>query len=341
MNSFEFHAERFKTLQSVRIPGLLRATALMLAIAVTGVILALSFVPWVQTAPGAGTVTALNPRDREQNITALVSGRIEEWFVRDGSKVSQGDPIVKIVDNDAQLLDRLSAEQAQNQLQLQAAQSALVTAERDAARMKALLADGLVSQRDVEQATLKVEEFRGRIAELSAQINRFSVNLSRQSEQIVRAPRDGFILSVNSGDTSTYVSTGQTLARFVPASPERVLQVLINGRDVALVQPGAKASLQFEGWPAVQFSGWPSVAVGTFEGVVLAVDPSAQPNGQFRVLVAPDPDAETPWPEERYVRYGAAARAWILLETVPLGYELWRQMNAFPPTLPPAADPAK
>ncbi|MEM8636960.1 MAG: RND transporter, partial [Pseudomonadota bacterium] len=26
-------------------------------------------------------------------------------------------------------------------------------------------------------------------------------------------------------------------------------------------------------------------------------------------------------------------RAWVLLETVPVGYELWRQLNNFPPEL--------
>ncbi|MEO1786093.1 MAG: HlyD family efflux transporter periplasmic adaptor subunit [Pseudomonadota bacterium] len=334
MASIDLHKDSFKTLNGIRMPKVMTTIAVMLLLSVTVAGVFVSFVPWVQTASGAGSVTSLDPFDREQDINALVSGRIEEWFVRDGSSVSRGDPIVKIADNDPQLLDRLNSERSQVELQLSAARSALTTAQRDAERMSSLLADGLVSERDVEQATLKVEDFRGRLAELNAQLNRLDTSLSRQSEQIVRAPRDGVIVSVTGGDTSTYVSTGQSLARFVPGSPERVLQILINGRDVALVQPGAEARIQFEGWPAVQFSGWPSVAVGTFEGRVVAVDPSAQPDGQFRVLIAEDPDAELPWPEERYVRFGAAARAWVLLETVPLGYELWRQMNSFPPTLP-------
>jgi len=334
MASIDLHKDSFKTLNGIRMPKVMTTIAVMLLLSVTVAGVFVSFVPWVQTASGPGSVTSLDPFDREQDINALVSGRIEEWFVRDGSSVSRGDPIVKIADNDPQLLDRLNSERSQVELQLSAARSALTTAQRDAERMSSLLADGLVSERDVEQATLKVEDFRGRLAELNAQLNRLDTSLSRQSEQIVRAPRDGVIVSVTGGDTSTYVSTGQSLARFVPGSPERVLQILINGRDVALVQPGAEARIQFEGWPAVQFSGWPSVAVGTFEGRVVAVDPSAQPDGRFRVLIAEDPDAELPWPEERYVRFGAAARAWVLLETVPLGYELWRQMNSFPPTLP-------
>lgn len=338
MKSFDQHAAHFQTLNAIRMPRMMTAIAMLLMVTVAAVAAFISFVPWVQTASGTGSVTTLYPEDREQDITALVSGRIVEWYVRDGSRVLAGDPIVRLSDNDPELLNRLMAEQAQIELQLDAAQNGLVTAQRDAARMTSLLNDGLVSQRDVEQATLKVEEFRGRIAELNAQLNRFSVTLTRQSEQVVTAPRDGFILNLSGGDKATLVSAGQTMARFVPDTPERVVQIMINGRDVALVQPGARARVQFEGWPAVQFSGWPSVAVGTFEGVVVSVDPAAQPNGQFRVLIAEAADAEVRWPQERYVRYGAGARAWILLETVPLGYELWRRMNAFPPTLPTSAE---
>jgi hypothetical protein len=128
------------------------------------------------------------------------------------------------------------------------------------------------------------------------------------------------------------------LATFVPAAQTRVVEVFIDGRDVALVQTGDKARLEFEGWPTVQFSGWPSVAIGTFPGVVITVDQVAQPDGRFRVLIAEDPTAEEKWPEERYARFGTVVRGWILLETVPVGYEIWRQLNNFPPELPSSSD---
>ena len=150
------------------------------------------------------------------------------------------------------------------------------------------------------------------------------------------APRDGFIQSLNAGDAATYINAGDVLATFVPKSAERVVEIFIDGRDVALVQRGDKARIQFEGWPAVQFSGWPSVAVGTFGGVVVAIDQSAQINGRFRVLIAEDKSDPNPWPEERFVRFGAKAQAWVQLDTVPVGYEIWRQLNNFPPELPTA-----
>jgi RND family efflux transporter MFP subunit len=312
---------------------------MVFALLLAGIVVTVAFliyVPWVQTTSGRGVVTTLSPNERRQDINALVPGRIEEWYVRDGSTVKKGDPIVRIADIDPQLIDRLQAERAQIALQLEAAKSALATARIDERRTRELFEAGLAARRDFEQAQIRINEREGAVAAAQAALNRADVNLSRQSVQIVRAPRDGFIQSLNAGDAATFISAGDVLATFVPDGAERVVEIFIDGRDVALVTPGDKVRIQFEGWPAVQFSGWPSVAVGTFGGRVIAVDQSAQTNGRFRVLIAEDRSEEHRWPEERFVRFGAAVQAWVLLETVPVGYEIWRQLNNFPPELPAA-----
>ena len=327
----ERHIKHFRTLDSIRTPRLIRVVAWMLFVAAIGSTLFLAFTPWVQTTSGPGTLTALNPNDRLQEIDALVPGRIQEWYVRDGSRVSEGDPIVKIVDNDPDLVDRLQGERAQIVAKLEAASRAEQTAKLDLDRMKTLFEKGLAARRDFEQAQIKIEDLRARRADSAAELNRIEVNLSRQSAQVVRAPRSGVILQVNAGDAATIVSAGDPIATFVPSGAPRAVEIFINGRDVALVRPGAKVRLQFEGWPAVQFSGWPSVAVGTFGGEVVAIDPSADANGRFRVLVTEDKSDPHPWPDGNFLRFGAAARGWVLLERVSVGYEFWRQLNNFPP----------
>ena len=329
-------SHRFTALESVKVPRVMRTIFYMLLAAFLSALVFLIYAPWVQTATGRGAVTTLNPNERKQDINALVPGRIEEWYVRDGSAVKKGDPIVRIADIDPQLIERLQAEREQIALQLQAAQSALATAKLDERRARELFEAGLAARRDFEQAQIRIAEREGQVAAAQAALNRADVNLSRQSVQIVRAPRDGFIQSLNAGDAATYISAGDVLATFVPSTSERVVEIFIDGRDVALVKRGDKARIQFEGWPAVQFSGWPSVAVGTFGGIVIAVDQSAQIDGRFRVLIAEDKSDPHPWPEERFVRFGAKAQAWVLLETVPVGFELWRQLNNFPPELPAA-----
>ena len=327
----------FETLQRQRVPGVMRAIGWILGSGVLIGIAFLIFTPWVQTTSGFGTVTALNPNDRLQEINALVPGRIQQWFVQDGSQVKVGDPIVQIVDVDPQLLQRLEAEREQVIAKLTAAEVAVETAEIDLRRMRELFDEGLAARREYEQARIRVEELRSAVAEAAAELTRADVNLSRQSVQMVRAPSGG-MLRVFAGDAATFVQAGDVVATFVPDNVDRAVEVFIDGRDVALVREGAKVRLQFEGWPVVQFSGWPSVAVGTFGGEVAAIDPSAQPNGRFRVLVTEDPADEHPWPDRRFVRFGSKARGWILLNEVSVGYELWRQLNNFPPELPGLPD---
>lgn len=333
--------DHFRTLARQRPPRVTQAVGWMLGILVVSVTVFLILVPWVQTTSGFGSVTALNPNDRLQEINALVPGRIREWYVRDGSHVNVGDPIVRIADVDPQLLERLRTERTQVVAKLRAAESAVNTALIDANRMRDLFDQGLAARREYEQARIRVEELRSRVAEAAAELSRVDVNLSRQSVQIVRAPRDGVILRVFAGDAATFVSAGDVVATFVPDAADRVVELFIDGRDVALVTPGAKVRLQFEGWPVVQFSGWPSVAVGTFGGTVTAVDPSADRSGKFRVLVTEDQGETTPWPDQRFVRFGSNARGWILLETVPVGYEIWRRLNNFPVELPAGSSPGE
>jgi RND family efflux transporter MFP subunit len=327
----EQHIGHFRTLASIRTPRPIKAVGWILVIAVASAAAFLTFTPWVQTTVGTGVVTALDPNDRTQEINVLVSGRIDEWFVQDGQKVEEGDPILRVADNDPRLLERLGAERSQLEQARDAAERALRTAQIDLERTQSLYEDGLAARREYEQARIRVEDLRGQVASAEAALQRQDTNLSRQSVQLIRAPRDGTILRVNAGDTATYVSAGEPVATFQPDGAKRVVELFVDGRDVALVERGAPVMLAFEGWPTVQFSGWPSVAVGVFEGRVLTVDPSAQPDGRFRVLVEEAPDAEEPWPSEEFVRFGATARGWVLFETVPLGYELWRQLNNFPP----------
>jgi hypothetical protein len=84
----------------------------------------------------------------------------------------------------------------------------------------------------------------------------------------------------------------------------------------------------FDGYPAIVFSGWPSNSYGTFGGRVFAIESSVSTNGRFRILVAED-DAEKKWPAQ--LRVGSGANGIALLKDVPLYYELWRNINGFPP----------
>jgi multidrug efflux pump subunit AcrA (membrane-fusion protein) len=193
----------------------------------------------------------------------------------------------------------------------------------------------------VEQDTLaalndargQIESARGEVASASAELARIEARLARQDNLVVKAPVDGTIHRVTPRGAADYVKAGETLATIVPDTDERAVELMIDGNDVPLVQRSEDVRLQFEGWPAIQFSGWPSVAVGTFGGKVRFVDATDDGSGKFRVVVVP---AEQ-WPEGAYLRQGARAQGWVLMQRVSVGYELWRQFNAFPPAMPHVA----
>ncbi len=167
-----------------------------------------------------------------------------------------------------------------------------------------------------------------------AAVLRLDTRMARQSTQRVLAPRAGTVFRLLANQGGEQVRAGDPLVSLVPDTEDRAVEVWIDGNDASLVSEGRRVRLQFEGWPAVQFTGWPSVAVGTFGGEVALVDATDDGRGNFRIVVTPDA-GQDPWPGTRYLRQGVRVNAWVLLNEVRLGFELWRQLNGFPPTVSP------
>ena len=187
----------------------------------------------------------------------------------------------------------------------------------------------------VDGAQVPVGTARGGLARAEGDLARIEVRQVRQGAMVVTAPRDGSVLRLIARQGGEMVKAGDPIAQFVPDTEARAVELWLDGIDAPLVTPGRHVRLQFEGWPAVQFVGWPSGGVGTFGGVVAFVDATDDGRGHFRVVVLPDLDAppEDAWPAAQFLRQGVRANGWVLLDQVPLGYELWRQFNGFPPAI--------
>jgi biotin carboxyl carrier protein len=172
-----------------------------------------------------------------------------------------------------------------------------------------------------------------------ADIVRLDTRIARQMTQAVRIPRDAVVFRVLAQE-GQLVKQGEPLIELVPRTTSRAVEVWVDGNDASLVKAGRPVRLQFEGWPALQFVGWPQAARGTFGGRVKLVDVHDDGTGRFRVVV--EPTTAEPWPDGQVLRQGTRANGWILLEQVSLGWELWRRLNAFPPTVtPPNASASK
>jgi len=188
------------------------------------------------------------------------------------------------------------------------------------------------AQSKIEDSRASVATARSDAEKARAELTKIDVRLARQSTQRIVSPTSGTVWRVLARQGGDQIKAGQTLAILVPESSKNVVELWMDGNDIPLIEVGRHVRLQFEGWPALQFSGWPSIAVGTFGGDVLLVDSTDNGQGMFRILVEADP-SDDPWPSERYLRQGALANGWVLLNQVPLYYELWRQFNGFPPVI--------
>ena len=227
--------------------------------------------------------------------------------------------------------DIAEANYVSKEAQLKQAEASVRSSEAAVKSSDALLQAVTVEETGkVDKTRAEVELARGTVATVSKDSNELKSRISAQETQAVRAPRDGVIQHIFAREGQDIVSQGEELALLVPTTNSRIAEVMVDGMHAPLIDIGDPVRLQFEGWPAVQFSGWPSVAVGTFGGQVLIVDGFADDQGRFRVLVEPDPNVD-PWPEPAYLRQGARAKGWLLLDEVSLGWEVWRQLNGFPP----------
>ncbi|MGB5370098.1 MAG: biotin attachment protein, partial [Flavobacteriaceae bacterium] len=121
---------------------------------------------------------------------------------------------------------------------------------------------------------------------------------------------------------------GDQLVGIMPSDYDLAVETFVEPLDLPLMHLGEQVRIQFDGWPAIVFSGWPNVSYGTYGGKVVAIETFISANGKYRVLLAPDP-SDHPWPKD--IRVGSGAYTIALLEDVPIWFELWRQLNGFPP----------
>lgn len=165
-----------------------------------------------------------------------------------------------------------------------------------------------------------------------AQVNKLQnqyVNYSmRNGLYYITAPQDGYVSRALLAGLGETIKEGTPIVSIMPAGYDIAIETYVNPIDLPLVHRGAKVRVWFDGWPRIVFSGWPGLSYGTYGGRVVAIENFISQNGKYRILVAPDSEAEK-WPKQLSI--GAGAQSIALLETVPVWYEIWRNLNGFPP----------
>ncbi|MDV7188307.1 HlyD family efflux transporter periplasmic adaptor subunit [Lutibacter sp. TH_r2] len=164
------------------------------------------------------------------------------------------------------------------------------------------------------------------------EVSKLETNLAnyqkRSSLLFVTAPQDGFInKAIKSGVGETF-KEGEKLVNIMPSNYDLAVEMYVRPLDLPLIHVGENVRVQFDGWPAIVFSGWPNVSYGTYGAKIVAIENFISDNGKYRVLLAPDKN-DVYWPEA--IRVGSGAKTIALLDNVPIWFELWRQINSFPP----------
>lgn len=165
-------------------------------------------------------------------------------------------------------------------------------------------------------------------AEVAKLENLYSSYEIRNELYFINAPQDGQVVKAMKAGIGEMLKEGDMIVEIVPNNIQYAVEMFVSPMDLPLVAVGQKVRFVFDGFPAIVFSGWPQSSYGTFGGTVSAVESSVSTNGKFRVLVIEDPK-EKKWPEA--LKQGGGASGIALLKDVPVIYELWRNINGFPP----------
>ena len=165
----------------------------------------------------------------------------------------------------------------------------------------------------------------GDIAKLENQVATYKV---RKGLYYILATQDGQITQLTKAGIGEIVKDAETIGIIVPKKIDYIAEIYVKPVDLPLIRENQKVMLTFDGFPAIVFSGWPNSSYGTFSGKIIAIENSISENGLFKAIVAED-KTQKRWPPKMKIGTGASGIA--ILNDVPIWYEIWRNINGFPP----------
>jgi multidrug efflux pump subunit AcrA (membrane-fusion protein) len=250
----------------------------------------------------------------------------ETQFNRIVTLQEEGLKAVKDVEEKRLKLQERQAKYISQENKYLASKNEVINARLELSRTKASFADK-ISKAQSEMFTAQSSGFDTQV-QVTKLENVYSNYIKRNSLLYVTAPQNGFINKVLMGGIGVTFKEGEQLVGIMPSKYDLAVETYVRPIDLPLLHVGEDVRVQFDGWPAIVFSGWPNVSYGTYGAKVVAIDRYISDNGKYRVLLAPD-TTDHEWPEA--IRVGSGAKTIALLEDVPIWFELWRQINSFPP----------
>lgn len=210
----------------------------------------------------------------------------------------------------------------------QGAEADFINAEIEIDRVQAEYLDKInKAESDLNNTLAEQFETQADLAKLRNELSNMEI---RSQQYFILAPQDGYVVKATQAGIGETIKEGDPVCTIMPQSDDVAVEMYVKAMDVPLISIGRKVRIEFDGFPALQFSGWPSVSVGSFGGTVAVIDYVNSKPGEFRILVVPDKEDDS-WPKQ--IRNGSGTQGWVMLDDVPVWYEIWRQLNGFPPSL--------
>ncbi|KQB44452.1 Secretion protein HlyD family protein [Flavobacterium daejeonense] len=212
------------------------------------------------------------------------------------------------------------------QNKLLSSKNELINARVEINRIKAEYSEKISKSRSDKFTALSTQyDTEAQVNKLRNQYSNYAI---RSGMYYITAPQSGYVNRALLAGIGETIKEGTSIVSIMPASYDIAVETYVDPIDLPLVQRGAKVRVWFDGWPRVVFSGWPGLSYGTFGGRIVAIENFISSNGKYRVLISPD-GKDHKWPKELSI--GAGAQSIALLKTVPVWYEIWRNLNGFPP----------
>ncbi|MDX6747312.1 biotin/lipoyl-binding protein [Polaribacter sp. PL03] len=250
----------------------------------------------------------------------------EKQFTR--TEILQKEGLKAVVDVEQK---RLKLQETQSKLiaqenKLLASKNEILNAKLELTRIGATYTDKISkAQSDMYTAQSSGFDAEAQVSKLENSNSNYKI---RNGLLYVTSPQNGYINKALKGGIGGTFKEGESLVGIMPEKYDLAVETYVRPIDLPLLHIGEKVRVQFDGWPAIVFSGWPNASYGTYGARVVAIENFISDNGKYRVLLAAD-EKDNTWPTA--IRVGSGARTIALLEDVPIWFELWRQLNSFPP----------
>ncbi|MBS1742078.1 MAG: efflux RND transporter periplasmic adaptor subunit [Bacteroidetes bacterium] len=205
------------------------------------------------------------------NISTRVMGRINRIFVKTGDKVSKGQLLATISDDD------IRARRAQTEAMIAESEAAFANAKKDYDRFEALYKQQSATAKELDNVTLQYNAAKARVE--AAKQMRSEVNASLSYSSLV-APFSG-VVTQKLSEEGSLANPGMPI---LTVEQSGILQVsaTVSESDIAAVHLNDVAQLEIKSTGK------------TFEGKIIQLNPSAQFTGGQYIIKVSIPESAKP-----------------------------------------------